>query len=80
MIIKTIHVWTDGDASVGICGESATITADGDNLFDSSNYGEPSDAMREIEKLRKDLAMTFGYLWDDKVHVIFDFETDKEES
>ncbi|WP_319583907.1 hypothetical protein [uncultured Pseudodesulfovibrio sp.] len=67
--VKTIFVWTDGDSSVGIGGESAEINADGDWLFATDEWEDG-----ELETLRETIRESFAMMWDEHPHVMFDFE------
>ncbi len=67
MEIKRISIWTDGDPSVGIRGESCQIVADGDFILD------PEDRV-ELERIRTALIECFGDLYGERARVTFDFE------
>ena len=66
MKVKRIFVFTDGDPSVGIGGQSATITADGDCIVDTDDFDEAN-----WEAIKNSLAEAFSDLWDEKAHVLF---------
>lgn len=74
MKVKKIFVFTDGDPSVGIGGQSATITADGDCLLDTDDFDEVNR-----EAIKNSLEEAFSDMWDEKAHVLFGNELADEE-
>lgn len=72
-ILKSAYVYTPGDPSVGLNGESATIGADGDFLIDFGQMTQ-ADIADYLDTFRKNLKNTFATLWDETPHVVFDFE------
>lgn len=71
--ITTAHVWTEGDASVGISGEGAEVKATGDYLIDLDTLAQ-EDRVQTLEAFRTKTAGAFGAIWDELVKVLFDFE------
>lgn len=72
-LIDKVYVWTDGDQSVGIAGESAEVSADG-WLIDSDHYGS-EDFSDVIEEFREKVRAAFETIWSgEKVYVAYDFE------
>lgn len=66
---RKIHIWSDGDSSVGINGESATVTLD-------DFYIEDCEHKHKILCL---LSSTFKDIFDDgRVHVAFDEDLSDE--
>lgn len=72
-VIKSAHVCTDGDPSVGLSGDQATVSADGDFLLDL-NEVEEGDRREVVETFRAKLKDAFEYIWDGRVTVRFDNE------
>lgn len=74
MQVKSIYIWSDGDPSVGINGDSCTIKTDGDFIFESDEFNSGN-----IEEARLLLERAFDILWGDNIHVMFDFENKEPE-
>lgn len=72
-VIKSAYVCTDGDSSVGLSGEQATVTAEGDFLLDL-NEVEEGGRREVVETFRAKLKDAFEYIWDGRVSVRFDNE------
>lgn len=61
-----IHIWTNGDPSVGLPGENATVEIE-----------IPADFTAEDRNLvRTELQKAFSAIWDEKPHVAFQDELD----
>lgn len=75
--IGAVYVSTDGDPEVGIGGESATIAADGDFLYDLRAL-EPTSVGPALEAFRARQAQAFEALWGEPAKVMFDFEIHPE--
>ncbi|HDS1721721.1 hypothetical protein NPS53_09425 [Pseudomonas putida] len=71
--ISVVHVWTDGDPSVGISGESVEIQATGQNIIDLDTL-EAEDRRPALETYRQKIGSLFSDLWDAPAKVLFDFE------
>lgn len=71
--ISVVHIWTDGDPSVGISGESAEIQATGQNLIDLEAL-DAEDRRSALETYRQKIGGVFSDLWDAPAKVLFDFE------
>lgn len=54
-----IFIWTNGDSSVGLTGDNAKVTIEGE--YDVSDR----------EFIRSELKNLFGELWASKTHVAF---------
>lgn len=78
-IIKSVHIYTNGDPGVGIPGDGVTIQADGDFLIDLEAL-DPADRQSELNAFREKLKDAFAVIWtDEPAKVVFDFELAEEE-
>lgn len=73
-IIKQAYIFTKGDGSVGLGGESASLVADGDHLLDLNEVDE-DHRPAVLERFRNKLKEAFSEIWDEPAIVRFDFET-----
>jgi len=64
-----IHIWTNGDPSVGISGQNATVDIE---TMEDSGINEPGE--RDI--IRNKLKEAFSAIFDEKAHVAFEDELD----
>ncbi|EKY4113585.1 TPA: hypothetical protein ACGW3M_001077 [Pseudomonas aeruginosa] len=72
-VIQTLHLWTNGDSSVGISGESAEVSAPG-WLINSEDY-EPQEFRETLEAFRAKMIEAFQVVWPaEQVHAKYDFE------
>ncbi|MBW6122619.1 hypothetical protein KZ843_06890 [Pseudomonas aeruginosa] len=71
--VGKLHLWTSGDGSVGISGESAEVSAPGWLL--SSEHFDAEDFKSTLEQFREKVRTAFELIWpDEKVHARYDFE------
>ena len=71
--IKAVYIHSSGDPSVGVQGESATITADGDHLYNLTML-EGADVPAAVARFRSDIEATFSSIWGEAATATFDFE------
>lgn len=71
--IKQAHISTKGDLTVGVYGESATLSANGANLIELDVLAE-EERGPVLEEFRARLGDAFGGLWGERAMVVFDFE------
>lgn len=75
--IEKLHLWTAGDSSVGIPGESAEVSAPG-GLISSEDFA-PEDFKSHLEEFRQKAREAFKVLWpDEEVYAQYDFELREE--
>lgn len=71
--IEKLHLWTDGDSSVGIPGNTAEVSAPG-WLISSADF-EGDDFKATLEAFREQVRDAFELIWpDEKVYALYDFE------
>ncbi len=77
--IQKLYLWTDGDSSVGLPGETAEVSAPG-WLISSKDYD--SDDFRELlEEFRLKIREAFEVIWaNTEVHARYDFELAEEDA
>lgn len=72
-VVNELHLWTVGDASVGITGESAIIKAPAGLVF-AADHNE-SELKEILEEFRSKAVEAFRVIWpNDQVRARFDFE------
>ena len=75
--IEKLHLWTAGDSSVGIPGESAEVSAPG--WLISSEHFDPEGFKSRLEEFRQKIREAFEVVWpDEKVYAQYDFELREE--
>lgn len=75
--VEKLHLWTAGDSSVGISGESAEVSAPG--WLVSSEHYEPEDFKSSLEEFREKVREAFEVIWpNEKVYAQYDFELREE--
>jgi hypothetical protein len=67
-----IHIWSDGDETVGSFGYRATVEMEYEFQDDPEDDMVNPEADREY--VRRCLANAFSAIWDDKAHVAFEDE------
>lgn len=73
--IKKIYISCDGFPSVGIPGNSVTICAGGEFIFES-DLGDDILTKNYLNYYRDQIGSVFEKMWDDRVTVLYDFEYD----
>ncbi|MEA8592103.1 hypothetical protein PZT57_26015 [Pseudomonas aeruginosa] len=77
--IQKLHLWTAGDPSVGISGETAEVSAPG-WLISSQDY-DPDGFRERLEEFRQKVREAFEVIWpNEKVHTSYDFELAEEDA
>lgn len=71
--VASVHVWTEGDRSVGLDGEGAEIHAAGDFLIDLDALA-PEDRQATLEAFRQKIIEAFSLAWVKPAKAIFDIE------
>jgi hypothetical protein len=66
------HVWSHGDPSVGIPGNSAEVDISSEEDFD------PEDRKEYIDTIKKCLRDAFSEIWGEPVHIASDEELEAE--
>lgn len=75
--VQNLHVWTNGDSSAGISGDSADVSAPG-WLISSEDY-DSEGFKAALEEFREKVRQAFEVIWpDEKVYAMFDFELEAE--
>lgn len=76
--VEKLHLWTDGDSSVGIPGETAEVSAPG-WLISSADF-EADDFKATLMAFREQVRDAFELIWpDQKVFAMYDFELREED-
>jgi hypothetical protein len=77
--VEKLHLWTIGDSSVGISGDSANVSAPG-WLVSSEDY-EPEGYKATLEEFREKVRVAFEVIWpNEKVYAQYDFELREEDA
>lgn len=75
--VKALHLWTNGDQSVGIQGESAEVTAPG-WLINAADM-DAEDFKACLEEFRQKVREAFEVIWpNEKIFALYDFELAEE--
>lgn len=75
--VQKLYLWTVGDPSVRIAGESAEVSAPG-WLVESEQY-EAEDFKSVLEDFRQKIQEAFEVIWSgEKVFARYDFELQEE--
>lgn len=75
--VEKLYLWTAGDSSVGISGESAEVSAPG--WLISSEHYEREGFKATLEEFREKVREAFEVIWpNEKVYAQYDFELREE--
>lgn len=70
--VRSLHLWTTGDSSAGIAGQSAEVAAP--EFLISSEGIDIGEFNALLAEFKQKMVEAFEVIWDEKPSALFDFE------